>query len=102
MFPLKNLIKQILTWYIMIPMTTHAMQPMTPRRTRKKVLMPDMEEGFGSSTWSRGEEKKEEDGWMPEEGEKIKFVKKVLAFVGKCLQSPDLSSSTAPSGSSSS
>ncbi len=77
-FPQK-LMKQSLTWYIMIPMTTHAMQPMTPRRTRKKVLMPDMEEGFGSSTWSRGEEKKEEEGWMPgEEGGNLIFILKSL------------------------
>ncbi len=47
-----------------MPMTTHATHARTPRSKRKNNFMPDIEDGLGSSTWSLGDSKKAEDGWM--------------------------------------
>ena len=48
----------------MMPITTQTIQAKTPNSKRKNSLIPDMDEGWGSSTWSRGEAKKADEGWM--------------------------------------
>ena len=45
-----------------MPITTQAIQAKTPNNRRKNNLMPDIELGLGSSTWSLGDVKNSDEG----------------------------------------
>ena len=47
-----------------MPITTQAIQAKTPNNRRKNNLMPDIALGLGSSTWSLGDVKNSDEGWM--------------------------------------
>ena len=47
-----------------MPITTQAIHARTPNKSRKNSFMPDIELGLGSSTWSLGEVKNSDEGWI--------------------------------------